>query len=91
MSRDLSGMKWGEFRDLLIGLSPDTALGRIVSIRSETDKNILKHFTKDQNRIRNEWIQRSTKQKTPQQAANFYEEMKRVFIQMAGGDAKLKK
>ncbi len=85
LSKDLKGMKWNEFRTLLIGIAPETPLGRIVSIRAETDKNVLKHFSKEQRRIRNEWMQRRAKQKTPQQAADFYEEMKRAFIQMAGG------
>lgn len=85
LSKDLKGMKWNEFRTLLIGIAPETPLGRIVSIRAETDKNVLKHFSKEQRRIHNEWMQRSAKQKTPQQAADFYEEMKRAFIQMAGG------
>lgn len=35
-------MSWDEFRDLLSGLSPDTALGRMVAIRAEEDKEILK-------------------------------------------------
>lgn len=48
-------MKWDEFRNLLVGLSPDTALGRIVSIRSEDRKEILEQFTSEQHRIRNEW------------------------------------
>lgn len=84
-------MKWDEFRTLLIGIAPETPLGRIVSIRAETDKNVLKHFSKEQRRIRNEWMQQRAKQKTAQQAADFYEEMKWAFIQMAGGDLKLKK
>lgn len=29
---------------LLIGISPDTVLGRIVSVRAETDKDILKNL-----------------------------------------------
>ena len=33
-----AGMKWEEFRDLLVGIGPDTALGRIVSIRAEDRK-----------------------------------------------------
>lgn len=78
-------MKWDEFRTLLIGISPETPLGRIVSIRAEDDKNILKYFSKEQRRIRNEWMQRSAKKKTPQQSADFYEAMKQAFIQMAGG------
>lgn len=43
-------MTWDEFCTLLSGLKPDTPLGNIVSIRSETDKDILKHFTPQQKR-----------------------------------------
>ena len=56
LSRELpTGMTWDEFRDLLVGIGPDTALGRIVSIRAEEDEDILKNFTQEQHRIRNEW------------------------------------
>lgn len=54
-------MTWDEFCTLLSGLKPDTPLGNIVSIRSETDKNILKHFTPQQKRIRNKWKKRNAK------------------------------
>ena len=37
-------MKWEEFRDLLVGIGPDTALGRVVAIRAETDQKIIKKF-----------------------------------------------
>lgn len=85
LSRDLRGMKWDEFRTLLIGISPETPLGRIVAIRAETDKNILENFSPDQRRIRNEWMQRSAKQKTAQESAAFYEEMKKALIALSGG------
>lgn len=84
LSRELKTMKWDEFRDLLVGISPDTALGRVVSIRAEDDKNVLKHFTKEQHRIRSEWRQRRAKNKTPEQTEDFIEQMRRAFIQMAG-------
>lgn len=57
-----AGMKWDEFASLLSGLGPDTALGRIVAIRTEEDKDILKNFTPEQHRIRNEWKRRRAKQ-----------------------------
>lgn len=44
-------MSWDEFSSLLSGLKPDTPLGNIVSIRSETNKDILKHFTKEQKKL----------------------------------------
>lgn len=54
-------MSWGEFASLLAGISPETPLGRIVSIRAEDDKDMLKSFTPDQRRIRNEWRSREAK------------------------------
>lgn len=54
-------MPWGEFSTLLAGIMPETPLGQVVSIRSEDDKDILKNFTKDQHKIRNEWRSRRTK------------------------------
>lgn len=52
-------MTWSEFSTLLKGIMPETPLGQIVSIRSEEDKDMLKNFTKDQHKIRNEWRNRN--------------------------------
>ena len=52
-------MSWDEFCTLLSGIMPKTPLGQIVSIRAEEDKDILKNFTDDQHRIRNEWRNRN--------------------------------
>ena len=57
-------MSWREFSDLLSCLSADTALGRIVAIRSETDAEVLKNFTKSQREIRNEWLNNHRKEQT---------------------------
>nr|DAE48824.1 MAG TPA: hypothetical protein [Caudoviricetes sp.] len=51
-------MTWSEFSTLLKGIMPETPLGQIVSIRSEEDKDMLKHFTKEQHKIRNDWRNR---------------------------------
>ena len=51
-------MTWSEFCTLLIGIMPETPLGQIISIRSEEDKNMLKNFTKEQHKIRNDWRDR---------------------------------
>lgn len=79
-------MKWNEFRDLLVGLGPDTALGRIVAIRAEDDKEVLKHFTKDQRRIRNTWRSRQAKQVKQEDMDRILEGFKTAFIKMAGGE-----
>lgn len=77
-------MKWDEFKDMLVGISPDTALGRIVAIRAENDKNVLKHFTKDQKRIRNEWRNKRAKTVNPADMEQILEGFKQAFVTMAG-------
>lgn len=84
LSKDLENMKWDEFRDLLIGISPETPLGRIVSIRAEKDKEILKHFTKEQRRIRSEWRNRGAKEIKKEEMDKVLDNFKQMFIQMAG-------
>lgn len=82
-SNDFKSMKWVEFQALLSGLGPDTPLGRIIQIRSEDDPEILKYFSKDQNRIRSEWLQRTAQSKTTEQVNEVLESLKQAFIKMA--------
>lgn len=81
-------MRWSEFCDLLSGLSPDTALMRVVSIRSEEDQDILKHFTPAQRTIRAQWRNKTAKRKNPQDTAAFLADMQHIFAKMAGGGDK---
>ena len=85
LSRDLKEMKWKEFRALMIGLAPETPLGRMISIRSETDKDVLKNFTSAQKRINSEWQKRIAKNKKETDTKMFLDVMKNAFIAMAGG------
>ena len=66
------------------GISPDTALGRIVAIRSEDDKNILKNFTKEQKRIRNKWMMRTAKNIKQEDLTEMLEQLQNAFTMMAG-------
>lgn len=83
-SQEFKKMPWHEFKALLCGIGPDTALGRIVSIRMEDDKEVLKEFTKEQHRIRNEWRNKIAKQKKDKDVDEFLETMKQAFISMSG-------
>jgi len=67
------------------GLDGKTPLGRIVSIRSENDPELLKQFTPEQRRIRAEWRLKKTKQMPKQDLAAVYDMFKNAFISMAGG------
>lgn len=81
-------MSWMEFKDLLAGLGPETALGRVVSIRSENDKEVLRNFNPEMRRIRSEWARKIARHKSESETVDFLESMKRAFISMAGGITK---
>ena len=76
-------MSWREFSYLLEGLSGDTPLGRIVSIRAENDSEKLKEFTPEQRRIRNEYRSKIAKKKSSEEVENAVEQFKQAFIQLA--------
>ena len=54
-------MQWGEFSSLLSGINGETVLGNVVRIRSEKDPKKIKEFTKEERKIRNDWLSRRTK------------------------------
>ena len=60
---EINTISWSEVRMLISGLLPDTPLGKIIQIRSETDKEQLKHFTPEMNKIRREWQNRLANEK----------------------------
>ncbi|MDO5547957.1 MAG: Gp15 family bacteriophage protein [Eubacteriales bacterium] len=84
---NLSEMPWEEFCDLLSGLGADTPLGKIVGIRSENDREVLKHFTPEQRCIRSEWQRRTAKTVSAADAASALEQIRQALIEMAGGAA----
>ena len=72
-------MSWREFSYLINGLSGETPLGRIISIRAETDPEAIKNMTDDEKRIRNEYRTKMAKHKTSEECEKAYE----AFIKMA--------
>lgn len=76
-------MKWDEFKDLLTGIGPETPLGRIVAIRAEDDKEMLKQFTPEQNRIRNDWRKRRALQTNEEQMNAELEMIQKAFLALA--------
>ncbi len=69
-------MSYEEFCNLISGIMHDTPLGQIVSIRAEKDSEVIKKFTKEQKRIRNEWLLRKAKKRRENP-----EEYKKYLIQ----------
>lgn len=72
-------MSWDEFTTLLCGINGDTPLGRIVSIRAETDPETIKRFSASEKKIRNEWRTRHRKIITDKQE---YEAAMTGFLEM---------
>lgn len=84
-TKEFETVSWDEFKSLLAGIAPETALGRIVAIRSETDKNTIKHFTKDQKRIYDEWRKRKAEQMAPQTYEQQMDYLEKMMAALCGG------
>lgn len=57
-TKEFCTVSWDEFVSLLTGISPDTALGRVVTIRAEKNRDTIKHFSPEQRRIYDDWQNR---------------------------------
>lgn len=51
-------LQFDEFLNLTSCLMPESPLGQIVAIRSETDADIIRNFTDAQRRIYDDWANR---------------------------------
>lgn len=76
-------MDWDEFTDLLAGLSADTPLGRMVMIRLETDREVIKNFSEDAKlenaRWRHEQMMRAAKNKPQEEVDFIYKQLANAF------------
>lgn len=84
-TKEFETVSWDEFRALLGGLSPDTPIGRVVAIRSETDKDVLKHFTADQKRIYDAWRNREAENIAPETYDQQMKALEFMMSQLCGG------
>lgn len=84
-TKEFETVTWDEFKALIAGLSPETALGRVVAIRSETDKDIIKHYTKDQRRIYDDWRNREMKELDEKTFEKEMACLEKMFAAMCGG------
>lgn len=79
-------MSWGEFMTLLSGINSDSALGQIVSIRSETDAEKIKNFTPQQRKIRNDWRRNHQRVvRKPEDLDKVMEGFKSMFLSIEKG------
>ena len=84
-TKEFETVSWDEFRSLLAGLSPETPLGRMVAIRSESDDNVIEHFTTDQKKIWNAWRNRKAENMTQTEYDQQMIELERMMAALCGG------
>lgn len=73
-------LKYSDWAKLVSGLMEDTPLGRIVSIRSETDREAIRKFTSEQKKVYNDWQRfRSRKIMSDPEFLRSYEEQMKAL------------
>ena len=77
-------MSWREFSYLINGLSGNTPLGTLISIRAEKDPERLKEFTPDMKKIRSDYLQKKAKKMSKADADKGYADMEKAFLGMVG-------
>ena len=84
-------LRYSDWIKMVSGLMDDTPLGRIVMIRSETDKERIKNFSPEQRRIQSDW-KRFRSQRLQHFDSNDYDKQMRalesMFASLAGGEKK---
>lgn len=83
-TREFTTVSFLEFKSLLAGISPDTALGRVVAIRSETDEDIIKHFSASQRQIHTEWEKKRIQKLKQEDFKDAMQKLEQAFIQAFG-------
>lgn len=84
-TKEFETVTWDEFCSLLAGIAPETPLGRMVAIRSETDKNVIKNFTRDQKRIYDEWRKREAAAMVSEAYDQQMQHLEQMMAAMCGG------
>lgn len=80
---DDEDMCWQEFIILLSGLTVDTPLGQIITIRAEEDEEIIKNFTPQQKQIRDDWRNRQMQQMINEMSEEeVMQQIKQMFTSM---------
>lgn len=72
-------MTWDEFCVHLSGLNGDTVLGSVVRIRSETDRERIKNFSKQEKQIYDDWRFRKRKAVSEKEGKRIEAEVEKMF------------
>lgn len=85
-------LSWEDWAKLVGGLMDDTPLGRVVSVRSESDPEVVRKMTPWQHRIRSEWSAHQAKKMaanySPDELRSEMQSLERMIAQAFGGGVK---
>lgn len=76
---------YAEWESFMVGLLPDSPLGKVISIRSEKDTQRIREFTKDERRIYDEWQSFRMKQISEEEEQKMMRNLERMIASMFGG------
>lgn len=83
-------LPYSEWSKLVSGLMDDTPLGRVVAVRTETDRKVISQFSPWQRQIRADWnafkAQRM-KQQSPEDLEQQMKQLERILASAFGGGA----
>ncbi len=86
--KEIDSLDWGELISDIAGLKGDTPLGNIIRIRKEKDPEVLKKFTPEEIKIRNEWLNKSASQISEENYEQAMESIKNMFKSMAKSEVR---
>ena len=81
---EFKSMGWDEFADLLGGLNEQTPLVRLAQIRTESDPDRLKNFTREQRAERAKWQRKTALNKSQEDTSSFLEQLENTFGKIFG-------
>ena len=86
--KEINTMSWAELCSDISGLMGETPLGNIVQIRSEDDKERLKHFTQEQKNIRWKYRNKMAQNMDKEELKKVITDLQKMFKEMAGDNKK---
>lgn len=86
--KEIDNLDWGELISDIAGLKGDTPLGNIIRIRKEKDPEMLKKFTPEEMKIRNEWLNKTASQISEENYKQAMESIKNMFKTMAQSEVR---
>ena len=86
--KEIDNLDWGELISDISGRKGDTPLGNIIRIRKEKDPEVLKKFTPEEIKIRNEWLNKSASQISEENYKQAMESIKNMFKTMAQSEVR---